>query len=243
MSDLVTNADLVNAIGILGVSLYLGSYAALQTGFLRGQGYLYPAINMAAASCVLISLMQHFNLSSAIIQISWITISLVGIVRMYVVQSRLSFSDNELLFIGDVLAGLPRHRARTLLDTGLWMTAKPGTVLTQQGQPVDDLCYLASGEAQVIVDGKAIATTTTGAVIGEVTYRTGGPATATVQVTEPMQLLRFNADKLRAFVQKNEDIAAILEQNMANHLRSKLVSMSETASKEPPASTRKSAAA
>lgn len=53
MTDLVTNADLVNAIGILGVSLYLGSYAALQTGFLRGQGYLYPAINMAAASCVL----------------------------------------------------------------------------------------------------------------------------------------------------------------------------------------------
>lgn len=243
MSELVTNADLVNAIGILGVSLYLGSYAALQTGFLRGQGYLYPAINIAAATCVLISLMQHFNLSSAIIQISWITISLVGIARMFYVQSRLSFSDNELLFIGDVLAGLPRQRARMLLDTGLWMTAKPGTVLTRQGQPVDDLCYLAAGEAEIIVDGKAIATTTTGAVIGEVTYRTGGPATATVQVTQPMQLLRFDASKLRAFVRKNEDIGAILEQNLANHLRSKLISMSETASREPVSTTRKSAAA
>ncbi len=243
MSDIATHADLINAIGILGVSLYLGSYAALQTGFLRGQGYLYPAINMAAASCVLISLMQHFNLSSAIIQISWITISLIGIVRMYYVQSRLSFSDNELLFIGDVLAGLPRQRARALLDTGLWMTAEPGTVLTRQGQPVDDLCYLASGKAEVIVDGKTIATTTTGAVIGEVTYRTGAPATATVQVCEPMQLLRFNADKLRAFVHKNEDIGAILEQNLANHLRSKLVSMSATASRDAAKTAQNPAAA
>ena len=232
MSDIVTKADLVNAIGILGVSLYLGSYAALQTGFLRGHGYLYPAINMAAAACVLASLTQHFNLSSAIIQISWIVISLVGIVRMYIVQSRLNFSDNELLFIGDVLSGLPRHRARELLDTGLWMTAKPGTVLTRQGHPVDDLCYLASGKAEVIVDGSMIATTTTGAVIGEVTYRTGGPATATVRVTEPMHLLRFNTNKLRAFVAKNEDVGSILEQNLANHLRSKLISMSETASQD-----------
>jgi len=162
---------------------------------------------------------------------------------MYIVQFRLSFSDNELLFIGDVLAGLPRHRARELLDTGLWMTARRGTVLPRQGQPVDDLCYLASGEAQAIVDGATIAITSTGAMIGEVTYRTGGPATATVQVTEPMHLLRFNANKLRAFVAKNEDVGSILEQNMANHLRSKLVSMSETASQTPiPASADAAAA-
>ncbi len=110
-------------------------------------------------------------------------------------------------------------------------------------QPVDDLCYLASGGAEVIVDEKVIATTSTRVAIGEVTYRTAGPATATVQVTEPMPLHRFNADKLRAFVQKNQDIGAILEQNMACHLRSKLVSMSETASRKPAPTARKSAAA
>ena len=61
----------------------------------------------------------------------------------------------------------------------------------------------------MIVDENVIATTSTRVAIGEVTYRTAGPATATVQVTEAMQLLRFNADKLRAFVQKNQDIGAI----------------------------------
>ena len=119
MEVFAASEQFYDAVGMLGVALYLGSYAALQTGFLRGQGYLYPAINMAAAGCVLMSLMSNFNLSSAIIQISWIVISIIGIARMYYVQSRLTFTDNELVFIGDVLAGLPRERARRLLDTGL----------------------------------------------------------------------------------------------------------------------------
>ena len=79
--------------------------------------------------------------------------------------------------------------------------------------------------------------------IGEITYLSGEPATATAKVIEKMHLIRFEADKLRAFLQKNPDIGAILEQNMANHLRSKLVSMSETASQAPGTASAKSAAA
>jgi CRP-like cAMP-binding protein len=225
MEALTIDERVFDWVGMFGVALYLGSYAALQTGFLRGQGYLYPAINMAAAGCVLISLANSFNLSSAIIQISWIGISIVGIARMYYVQSRLTFTDNELLFMGDVLSGLPRERARRLLDTGLWMNASPGTVLTLQGRPVDDLIYIASGEAAVTINGKTIATVGHGAVIGEVTYRTAHPATATVTVSTDTVLLRFEAAALRAFVSRNADIGSILEQNLANHLRAKLTSM------------------
>jgi CRP-like cAMP-binding protein len=62
-------------------------------------------------------------------------------------------------------------------------------------------------------------------VIGEVTYRTGHPATATVTVSDDTVLLRFEVTALRAFVARNADIAAVLEQNLANHLRAKLTSM------------------
>lgn len=58
-----------------------------------------------------------------------------------------------------------------------------------------------------------------------------------------MQLLRFDADKRRALVRKNEDIGASLELNLANHLRSKLVAMSATASKDEAKTTRNTAAA
>ena len=105
------------------------------------------------------------------------------------------------------------------------MNAAPGTVLTRQGKPVDDLTYIASGLASVNVNGKDIATVGRGAVIGEVTYRTGQPATATITVSEDTVLLRFEVNALRAFVSRNADIGAVQEQNLAEHLRAKLTSM------------------
>ena len=63
--------------GVSGVALYLGAYAALQLGFLRGRGLVYPALNFLAAGLVLISLATDWNAYAATIQISWIVISLV----------------------------------------------------------------------------------------------------------------------------------------------------------------------
>ena len=68
--------------GLLGVAFYLGSYAALQFQLLDCKGIIYPFLNFLAASCVLISLSENFNMSSAIIQISWIAISSYGIIRI-----------------------------------------------------------------------------------------------------------------------------------------------------------------
>lgn len=53
--------------GFVGLAAYLGSYAALQLGFLNGQGYPYALLNTLAAACVLLSLIEAFNLSSALI--------------------------------------------------------------------------------------------------------------------------------------------------------------------------------
>ncbi len=234
MLDTVYNAGLLNIIGILGVALYLGSYAALQLGIVRGQSYLYPAINMMAAACVLASLMDSFNLSSAIIQVAWISISLVGISRMLLVNLRLRFTDDEREFVNAMLKGLPLAQARLLLDIGLWARAEPGTFLTVQGKPVNHLCYLARGEADVWVEDKLVASCTTGAMIGEVTYLSGEPASATVRTRETVRCLRFEAATLRRFLSRNPDIRAILEQNMANHLRTKLITASNAASSARP---------
>ncbi|MCP5080305.1 MAG: cyclic nucleotide-binding domain-containing protein [Alphaproteobacteria bacterium] len=231
MLDTVFSPDLLN---IVGVALYLGSYAALQLGLVRGQGYLYPTINMMAASCVLASLIHSFNLSSAIIQAAWITISLVGITRMAFVNFRLNFTRDERQFADTMLQGLPLPQARMLLDIGLWGKAEPGTVFTQQGRPVHHLIYLAGGRADVMVDDKLVARCDAGAMIGEVTYLTGEPASATVRAADQVLCLRFDAATLRGFLSRNPDIRAVLEQNMANHLRTKLVSASNVASTAGP---------
>ncbi|MDA9208459.1 hypothetical protein N9O61_06210, partial [Octadecabacter sp.] len=55
------------------------SFAALQFNVIQGQGLMYPALNVLAASLVLASLTVEFNLASALIQISWIVIGCAGI--------------------------------------------------------------------------------------------------------------------------------------------------------------------
>ena len=71
--------DLLSFIGLAGVVLYLGAYAALQLRLLSGHGTGYSMLNLFAASFVLIDLQRDFNLPSVLIQISWIAISLYGL--------------------------------------------------------------------------------------------------------------------------------------------------------------------
>jgi len=69
-------------IGFAGVLFYLGSYFLLQTGAIRSDSYAYCFANMTAASLVMISLLHDFNLASALIQIFWIAISALGVLRL-----------------------------------------------------------------------------------------------------------------------------------------------------------------
>ncbi len=68
-------------VGLLGSALVVGSYFLMQSGRLPGTGLPYQLINIAGSSCILISLFGGFNLSVALLQCTWIAISVYGIVR------------------------------------------------------------------------------------------------------------------------------------------------------------------
>lgn len=70
-------------VGIFGVACILLMYLAVQTGRARGGGLLYSLVNMAGALMILYSLTFEFNLASMVIQLCWVAISLVGLVRWW----------------------------------------------------------------------------------------------------------------------------------------------------------------
>ncbi len=69
-------------VGVLGTIIYVGSYTLTQIGWIRAPGYTYSLSNLIAASMVGISLLYDFNLASALIQLLWILISIVGITKL-----------------------------------------------------------------------------------------------------------------------------------------------------------------
>jgi len=77
----ITPSNITEAIGVLGFVFYVLSYFLLLIGKIGGTDNRYILMNFVAAICVLISLFHNFNLASALIQIFWITISVVGLIR------------------------------------------------------------------------------------------------------------------------------------------------------------------
>ena len=82
----LTSADITQTIGVIGFVFYMLSYYLLLTGKINGTHNCYILMNFIAATFVLISLIHNFNLASALIQIFWITISIVGLIRCNFIQ-------------------------------------------------------------------------------------------------------------------------------------------------------------
>jgi hypothetical protein len=73
--------SLYEAAGLLGVALYVTAYGLLQFSALRYGHTTFTALNLCAASLVAVSLVEDFNLASALIQGMWIAMSIVGLGR------------------------------------------------------------------------------------------------------------------------------------------------------------------
>ena len=71
--------DLYTFIGLAGVAGYVAAYTLLQLGFLDGNGVPYSVANVVAAALVLVSLTEDFNLASAVIQVVWIFVGVIGL--------------------------------------------------------------------------------------------------------------------------------------------------------------------
>lgn len=230
MSGTIAGFNVFDVVGIVGVALYLSSYAALQFGFMRGQGYAYAGVNGAAASCVLISLVQSFNLSSVLIQVFWIIISIVGITRIYLIRRRLRFTPEERDLLMTVLPDMPRERARELLNIGQWITGDAAHVLTIEGEPVPQLAYLTEGEASVVSGGRMVALIKKENFIGEITCINGEAATATVALTRPSLVFCIEAGLLRDFLARKPEVRDHLEIAFSRALRNKLVVLNKAVS-------------
>ena len=215
--------SILDVAGIAGVGFYLGSYTALQLGMLRGDGYAYAILNAAAAALVLLSLKEAFNLSSAVIQVSWIVISLVGITRHYILTHRARFTDEEKAFIESALPEMEKLKARRLLNLGAWVDRQSGTLLTEEGKPVSHLFYLHRGTAEVRFKGAMVASLSDKSLIGEITALSGEPATGTVCLAETSRCLMIPSGALRELLGRDAEIRRQIDACFAGHIKEKLV--------------------
>jgi hypothetical protein len=211
------------ATGLVGVTFYLSSYTLLQAGLLRGASVPHTLMNMTAATLVLVSLAAEWSTSSALIQVSWITISIVGLTRLWLRSRRLRFSGDEREVLDACFATMSKLDARRVLDLGIWVEAPRGYVLTEQDMPVEHVYYVQDGHAEVCMDGRKIAKVSAGGLIGEMGCLTHGAASATVTLGSRARLFRVRSDELCHLVRRAPDLRPHLEYAFAHATRRKLL--------------------
>lgn len=70
-----------DAVGVAGTAMILLAFLLIQIGRMDSQQLRYSLLNGLGASLILVSLAFNFNLSAFIIEVFWVFISLIGIVR------------------------------------------------------------------------------------------------------------------------------------------------------------------
>lgn len=81
----ITIAD---GLGLLGVGLVVVTYGLSQTGRMENHTPLYPGLNAIGAVLILYSLYFRPNPASIVIEVFWLLISLVGLVRALAARRR-----------------------------------------------------------------------------------------------------------------------------------------------------------
>lgn len=78
--------DIQDIAGLVGAGVYLSSYALISLRILDSRSYTYLVMNAIAPSLVLVSLMKDWNLAAAIIQVTWLLLSFVGLIKTYLLR-------------------------------------------------------------------------------------------------------------------------------------------------------------
>ncbi|HYE71988.1 MAG TPA: hypothetical protein VEF04_01605 [Blastocatellia bacterium] len=70
-------------VGSVGVGILVVTYLLLQLNKLESRDLAYSLLNALGAGLIAVSLLYAFNLSAFIIELFWILISLIGIIRHF----------------------------------------------------------------------------------------------------------------------------------------------------------------
>jgi CRP-like cAMP-binding protein len=92
---------------------------------------------------------------------------------------------------------------------------KVGDALMREGDTDRELFIVAEGELEVRIQGSYIATITAGNVVGEGTFFSGSPRSATVTPVMPGVAWGLNWDKFEAVTHKHPKIAVDLVKGLA----------------------------
>jgi len=183
----------------------------------------------AAALAIGVAALVADLLTTSWVMVLWLATLLVvhgaGLIRTALDRMSLKLDEREATLLRGAFSGVPAKAFRRLLDSGRWHSIPPGTPVTIEGEPVDDLMVLGQGAARVDVSGRQVATLKPGSFIGEMSLLTQGNATATVTPLEACWLFSIPKRELVRLCEEDRQLDAALHTVLSRDLVKKLIAL------------------
>lgn len=100
---------------------------------------------------------------------------------------------------------------KKLISIGKFVQAGPGEILTEHGKPVSNLMLICEGQARVVVHGQTVAYSHPGNLIGEMSFVSKAPASATVYIVEPTLYFSWPQEILKDLLESDPDLKQVMQ--------------------------------
>lgn len=158
----------------------------------------------------------------------FVAVNIVQLLILWYFARRHRFSEDEKSFVANLPADVARQKIRRLLRASRLEHAEPGATLTTEGQPVDNVMYLAEGVVQIERAGRIIAVCGPGDFLGEMSFLSGNPANATAVVVKPVRYFAFEQERLRTILAADSDLRRAMDAGFSRNLLGKLAKSSSS---------------
>jgi hypothetical protein len=154
-----------------------------------------------------------------------ILFAIINIVQVAIIikqRSGVHFTDEEKELHDTLFKNFAPFEFMKLMRVGKWLEAKDGEVLTTEQKPLDSVMLIYNGLVGVESKGKEVARLKDGNFIGELSFITGGAATATVRALRPTRYVSWPKEAVRQLLNRNPSMKFAMQALLSTDLSKKL---------------------
>lgn len=161
-------------------------------------------------------LVINWNLAFIIVNLCQLGISIYE-------KRRIAFSEEQSELYETIFTAFSPIEFLKLMRLSTWHTVESGENLTKEGQSLEHVMLIYSGEAKVTIAGQDVTHLKDGDFIGEMSFFTGTQATATVTtLSEKTRYLSWEKKSLTALMDRNPNLRFAMQSILGNDLTQKL---------------------
>jgi signal transduction histidine kinase len=156
-------------------------------------------------------------------EVAFVGVNVIQLLILWYYNKRHRFTEEETRLIEAIPTDVERRTIRRLLRLATLEAAAAGTTLTTAGKSPERLLFLTDGVAQVEKDGRIVAVCGPRDFVGEMSFISGEPASATVIAAKPVRYYAFERTRLRRALDADSGLRQALDASFNRNLAGKLV--------------------